>query len=124
MAKPDFAKLLGVESCYALLFLPPPANLMSPQSSQCDSGKNHLNTSIDATEVALPTAQTKLMDREAEDRKQKTERQRTENRKQKTENRGQNRVIIFAMLFLPTPTNLITSQSSMYKWQKSPFRRL
>ena len=82
MAKPDFAKLLGVESCYALLFLPPPANLMSPQSSQCGSGKNHLNTSIDATEVALPTAQTKLMNRE-----QRAENRRQRGRKQKTEGR-------------------------------------
>ena len=40
---------------------------------------SRLNTSIDATEVALPTAQTKLMNRG----------QRAENRRQKTEDRKQ-----------------------------------
>ena len=48
-----------------------PTNLMAP-NPQCGSGKNHLNTSIDATEVALPTAQTNLMNRGG--RKQRAER--------------------------------------------------
>ena len=70
-------------------------------------GKNILNTGIDATEVALPTAQTKLMNRG----------QRAEQSKSKPNGAA------FAMLFLPPPTNLITLQSSMRQWQKSPSRR-